>query len=103
MLLSLPSKWSRKRRRAAQGKRITACDLVERLRRVAGAGILRTCQITRQVWNLPEKGRNRDKTWASLVAQWSRIRLPTQESQVQSLGQEDPLEKGMTTHSRILV
>ena len=25
-----------------------------------------------------------------------------QESWVQSLGQEDPLEKGMTTHSRIL-
>ena len=27
---------------------------------------------------------------------------PKQESQVQSLGQEDPLEKGMATHSRIL-
>ena len=25
-----------------------------------------------------------------------------QETQVQSLGQEDPLEKGMITHSRIL-
>jgi len=25
-----------------------------------------------------------------------------QETRVQSLGQEDPLEKGMTTHSRIL-
>ena len=25
-----------------------------------------------------------------------------QETQVQSLGQEDPLEKGMTTHSSIL-
>ena len=25
-----------------------------------------------------------------------------QETQVQSLGREDPLEKGMTTHSRIL-
>ena len=25
-----------------------------------------------------------------------------QETQVQSLGQEDPLEKGMVTHSRIL-
>ena len=25
-----------------------------------------------------------------------------QETQVQSLGQEDPLEKGVTTHSRIL-
>ena len=26
------------------------------------------------------------------VAQWSRIRLPMQETWVQSLGQEDPLE-----------
>ena len=28
--------------------------------------------------------------------------LPMQETQVQSLGQEDPLEKGMDTHSSIL-
>ena len=28
--------------------------------------------------------------------------LAMQETQVQSLGQEDPLEKGITTHSRIL-
>ena len=43
--------------------------------------------------------------WASLVAQWLRIRLPMkemQETQVPSLGQEDPLEKGMATHSSIL-
>ena len=26
----------------------------------------------------------------------------TQDTQVQSLGQEDPLEKGMTTHSSVL-
>ena len=33
--------------------------------------------------------------WASLVAQ----NLPAiQETQVQTLGQEDPLEKGMATH-----
>ena len=34
-----------------------------------------------------------------------RIRLSvqeTQETQVRSLGQEDPLEKGMATHSSIL-
>ena len=38
----------------------------------------------------------------SLVAQTVR-RLPTmQESRVQSLGQEDALEKGMATHSSIL-
>ena len=28
--------------------------------------------------------------------------LPVQERQVQSLGQEDPLEKGMASHSSIL-
>ena len=38
---------------------------------------------------------------ASLVAQWKRICLPTQEPQVQSLGWEDPLEKEMTSHSSI--
>ena len=40
--------------------------------------------------------------WASLVAQMVK-RLPTiQETQVQSLGWEDPLEKEMATHSSIL-
>ena len=39
---------------------------------------------------------------ASLVAQMVK-NLPTMwETQVQSLGQEDPLEKGMATHSIIL-
>ena len=38
----------------------------------------------------------------SLVAQMAK-NLPTkQETQVQSLGWEDPLEKGMATHSSIL-
>ena len=41
-------------------------------------------------------------SWASLVAQWSRIWLPMQETQAQSLGQEDPLEKEMATHASIL-
>ena len=40
--------------------------------------------------------------WTSLVAQMVK-RLPTmQETQVQSLGWEDPLEKEMATHSSIL-
>ena len=39
---------------------------------------------------------------ASLLAQWSRIHLPVQEVQVQSLGQKDTLEKEMATHSSIL-
>ena len=43
--------------------------------------------------------------WASLVAQW--VKNPpsiqkTQEMQVPSLGQEDPLEEGMAIHSSIL-
>ena len=33
---------------------------------------------------------------------WLRIRLPMQEVRVQSLGQEDPLEKEMGTQSSIL-
>ena len=36
------------------------------------------------------------------MAWWSRIHLPTQEMQVQSLSQEDPLEKEMATHSSTL-
>ena len=30
------------------------------------------------------------------------VKMPMQEAQVQSLGQEDPLEKGIATHSSIL-
>ena len=40
--------------------------------------------------------------WASRVAPRSRICLPIQEMQVQSLSQEDPLEKEMAIHSSIL-
>ena len=39
------------------------------------------------------------------AVQWQRIYLPmqeTQETRVQSLGRDDPLEKEMTTHSSIL-
>ena len=41
----------------------------------------------------------------SLVAQQLRIRSPfqeTQETQVRSLGWEDPLEEGVATHSSVL-
>ena len=38
----------------------------------------------------------------SLVAQWQRTCLPMQGTWVQSLNQEDPLEKEMATHSSIL-
>ena len=38
----------------------------------------------------------------SLVVQWLRICLPMQETWVQSLGQEDPLEERMATRSSVL-
>ena len=38
----------------------------------------------------------------SLVAQTVKILPAIQETRVQSLSQEDPLEKGMATHSSIL-
>ena len=40
---------------------------------------------------------------ASQVAQCLRIRLPMQQTWVQSLGWEDPLEKRIATYSSILV
>ena len=36
------------------------------------------------------------------MARWQRILLSMQNMQVRSLGQEDPLEEGMATHSSIL-
>ena len=48
------------------------------------------------------KGHNELDTTASLVTQWLK-RLPAvRETRVSSLGQEDPLEKEMATHSSIL-
>ena len=43
-----------------------------------------------------------DQAWTSLVAQTVKNLSAMQEAQVQSLGGEDPLEKGMATHSTIL-
>ena len=40
--------------------------------------------------------------WASLAAQMVKNLPAMQETWVPSLGQEDPLEEGMTTHSSIL-
>ena len=42
-------------------------------------------------------------SWALLVAQLVKNPPAMWETWVQLLGQEDPLEKGMATHSRILV
>ena len=41
-------------------------------------------------------------SWISLVAQMVKNLPPVQDTQVQSLGREDPLEKGMATHSSTL-
>ena len=41
-------------------------------------------------------------SWASLVAQTVEHLPAMQETQVQSLSREDPLEKEMATHSSIL-
>ena len=43
-----------------------------------------------------------DSDWASLVAQMVKRLSAMQETQVQSLGWEDPLEKEMAAHSSIL-
>ena len=40
--------------------------------------------------------------WASLVAQRVKHLLARQKTWVQFLGREDPLEKGMITHSSVL-
>jgi len=42
------------------------------------------------------------QSWVSLVAQMVKNWPAMQETQVQSLGWEDPLEKGMATHASIL-
>ena len=41
-------------------------------------------------------------TWASLVVQQVKNLLAVQETRVQSLGGENPLEEGLETHSSIL-
>ena len=43
-----------------------------------------------------------EEHWASLVAQSIKNLPAMQETQVQPLGWEDPLEEGMVTHSSIL-
>ena len=45
---------------------------------------------------------NLSLSWASLVVQMVKNLPVMQKNQVQSLCQEDPLEKGMATHSSIL-
>ena len=47
-------------------------------------------------------GKTENFTCVSLVAQTVKNLSAMQETQVRSLGREDPLEKGMATHSTIL-
>ena len=55
-------------------------------------------QINRKTKNSQQNG----NISASLVAQMEKNLPAVQEIWVQSLGQEDPLEKGMAVHSSIL-
>ena len=59
---------------------------------------------------IPELGRSAGKgigyllqySWASLVAQLVKKQPAMWETWVQSLGWEDPIKKGMATHSSVL-
>ena len=59
---------------------------------------------------IPELGRSLGEgivyplqySWASLMAQTVKNRPAMQETWIQSLGWEDPSEKGIATHARIL-
>ena len=51
---------------------------------------------------LPDYRCQVERDWASLVAQMVKNPPAMQETWVQPLGWEDPLEEGMATHSRIL-
>ena len=53
-------------------------------------------------WSITEFRNELVSQWASLVAQTVTNLPAMQETQVQSLGQEDSLDKGMATHSSIL-
>ena len=53
-------------------------------------------------WDIVVQWESEADSWVSLVAQMVK-NLPTMwETQVQSMGKEDPLEKGMAIHSSIL-
>ena len=49
-----------------------------------------------------EKASHRKTNWASLVAQTVKNLPARQATWVRSLGEEDPLEKEMATHSSVL-
>ena len=53
-------------------------------------------------YSIKLNNRNYKIRWASLVAQMLQNLPATQETQLRSLGQEDPLEKEMATHCSTL-
>ena len=57
--------------------------------------------LLRELFNSKGEG-NLINCWASLIAQLVKKLPAMQETQVQFLGREDPLEKGMATPSSIL-
>ena len=66
--------------------------------RMRGEGLWIPNTIHLEVWRPLDKS-----SWAFQAAQWWRTPPPTQETCVQSLGWEDPLEKEMATDSTVLI
>ena len=62
---------------------------------------LRAKLLDHSVYVIPALANTETYIWASLVAQTIKNLPAVQETQVLSLGQDDPLEKGMATHSKI--
>ena len=75
-----------------------------------GAHILRNFSTYSQILSVISSSRSQVYSlereirvlWTSLMVQWVKNPPTMQETQVLSLGQEDPLEKEMATHSSIL-
>ena len=65
------------------------------MRNSGWGGHLCLTNLRGKIWGFP--GFGLPETWSS-----AKNPLELQETQVQSLGQENPLEKGMATHSNIL-
>ena len=65
-----------------------------------GRGELCADMENRSTISVQQKEKGNSKTGCG-VPQWLKL-SPTQEMQVRSLGQEDPLEEGTATHSSIL-
>ena len=65
--------------------------------------VLEGRKLWRDVYQLCTPVIQEDEIWASLVAQMVKNPPAVQETQVQSLGWEDPLEEGMAVHYSISV